>query len=195
LIVHENIKEQILDSIHQETKNVFTIGDPLDEQTTFGPIASQQQYERVCNYLDLGKKEGADLQTLSTSGTSPECGYFLQPAIFDNANNNMRICQEEIFGPVLSVISFKTDDEAIQLANDVNYGLAATAWTKNLGRAQRLARDLEVGSVEIRTTTGGGASPNALTEEPFGSSGHGAVGGRRGLEPYMRLKAVQIITD
>ena len=195
LIVHENIKEQILDSVHQETKNVFTIGNPLDEKTTFGPIANQQQYERVCSYLNLGKNEGANLQTLSTSGIPPECGYFLQPTIFDNANNTMRICQEEIFGPILSVISFKTDDEAIHLANDVNYGLAATAWTRDLGLSRRLARDLEVGSLEIRAATGGGATPNALTEEPFGASGHGAVGGRRGLEPYMRLKAVQIITD
>ena len=93
------------------------------------------------------------------------------------------------------MISFKADDEAIQLANDINYGLAATAWTKDLARARRLARDLDVGYLEIRAASEGGATPNALTEEPYGASGHGALGGRLGLEPYMRLKAVQIITD
>ena len=195
LIVHENIKEKILESIRDETKSVFTIGNPLDEKTTFGPIASKKQFERVNDYLDIGKKEGAEMQTLNTSGAMPESGFFLQPTLFDNAHNRMRICQEEIFGSILSVISFKTDEEAIQIANDVNYGLAATAWTKDLGRGRRLARDLEVGSLEIRAATGGGASPNALTEEPFGASGHGAVGGRHGLDAYMRLKAIEIITD
>lgn len=195
LIVHENIKEQILESIRQETKSVFTIGNPLDEKTTFGPIASKKQFKRVNDYLDIGKKEGADMQTLNTSGATPESGFFLQPTIFNNAHNTMRICQEEIFGPLMSVISFKTDEEATHIANDVNYGLAATAWTKDLGRGRRLARDLKVGSLEIRAAVSGGASPNALTEEPFGASGHGAVGGRRGLDAYMRLKAVQIITD
>ena len=107
----------------------------------------------------------------------------------------MRIAQEEIFGPILSVISFKTDDEAIQIANDVNYGLAATAWTKDLGRARRLARDLDAGSVEIRATAAATVPTAALSEEPFGRSGNGVVGGVRGLEPYLRLKAVQIITD
>ncbi|PHZ85498.1 aldehyde dehydrogenase family protein [Paremcibacter congregatus] len=195
LIVHESIKEQVLDLMRKETRNVFTIGDPLDEKTSFGPIASRKQFDNVRSYIDVGKKEGANLQTIVTGGEMPEDGCFIQPAIFDNAHNAMRICQEEIFGPIMSVISFKTDEEAIRLANDVSYGLAATAWTKDLGLARRLARDLEVGSVEIRAAAGGGASPNALTEEPFGASGHGAVGGRRGLDPYTRLKAVQIITD
>ena len=199
LIVHENIKEQTLASIQQDTKNVFSIGNPLDEQTTLGPIASRRQFERVKSYLELGQQEGADLQILATAGTIPSSreasGYFMQPAVFDNAKNTMRIAQEEIFGPILSVISFKTDDEAIQLANDVNYGLAATAWTQDLSRARRLARDLEAGSVEIRATTAPATAPSGLSEEPFGASGFGVLGGLRGLDPYLRLKAIQIITD
>jgi len=199
LIVHENIKEQILASIQQETKNAFCIGNPLDEQATLGPIASRQQFERVNDYLDIGKQEGADLQLLTTAGAMPSpreaSGYFIQPALFDNVKNTMRIAQEEIFGPILSVISFKTDDRAIQFANDVNYGLAATAWTQNLSRARRLARDLEVGSVEIRATTASATHPAGLSEEPFGASGFGVLGGIRGLDPYSRLKAVQFITD
>ena len=199
LLVHENIKEQVIASIKAETKNVFIIGNPLDEQTTFGPIASRKQFERVKGYLDIGQQEGADLQTLATAGAIPPTreasGYFMQPVVFDNVKNTLRIAQEEIFGPVLSVISFKTDDEAIQLANDVDYGLAATAWTQDLSRTRRLARNLEAGSVEIRATTTAATDPAGLSGEPFGASGFGVVGGLRGLDPYTRLKAVQIITD
>ena len=199
LLVHENIKEQILASIQEETKNVFTSGNPLDEKTTLGPIASRRQFERVTSYLELGQQEGADLQTLTTAGAMPTfrevSGYFMQPAVFDNVKNTMRIAQEEIFGPVLSVISFKTDDEAIQLANDVDYGLAATTWTQDLSRTRRLVRDLNAGSVDIFATTASTASSSGLSGEPFGVSGFGVVGGLRGLDPYTRLKAVQIITD
>lgn len=199
LLVHENIKEQVLAAIKAETKNVFTIGNPLHEQTTLGPIASQRQFERITSYLELGQQEGADLQVLATAGEMPPSretsGYFIQPAVFNNAKNTMRVAQEEIFGPVLSVLSFKTEKEAIQIANDVNYGLAATVWTQDLGRARRLSRDLEIGSIEIRATTTPTAEPSGLSGEPFGASGFGVVGGLRGLDPYTRLKAVQIITD
>ena len=119
----------------------------------------------------------------------------MPPVLFDNVKNTMRIAQEEIFGPVLSVISFKTDDEALQLANDVDYGLAATAWTQDLSRARRLSRDLEAGSIDLRATTTPATEPLGLSAEPFGASGFGVVGGIRGLDPYTRLKAVQIITD
>ena len=105
------------------------------KQTTFGPIASRKQFDRVNGYLKLGQEEGSELQILSTAGEQPTTGYFVQPVLFDKVNNTQRIAQEEIFGPVLSVISFKTEAEAIQLANGVNYGLSAQAWTKDLGRA------------------------------------------------------------
>ena len=195
LLVHENIKEQVLTSIQEGTKEWFTIGNPLDEQTTLGPIAGRKQLDRVNSYLEIGKKEGANLHFLETSGQLPSTGYFIQPTVFDNAKNTMRIAQEEIFGPILSVITFKTDDEAIKLANDVNYGLAATAWTQDLSRARHLVRDLEAGNVEIRATTTAAVESSALSGEPFGASGFGVLGGLRGLEPYTRLKAVQFITD
>ena len=195
LLVHENCKEQILESIRIETQNVFKIGDPLDETTTFGPISSRKQFDQVNSYSGLGVNEGANQEILKTAGDMPTSGYFMQPILFDNANNNFRIAQEEIFGPLLSVISFKTDEEAIQLANSVNYGLAATVWTKDLSRARRLARDLNAGDISICTTTSPASPTAALSMEPFDASGYGILGGRRGLEAYQRVKAVQIITD
>jgi len=195
LLVHENCKEHILAAIKAETQQAFCIGNPLDEQTTFGPIASRKQFDRINTYLNFGQQAGADLHTLTTAGDMPTSGHFIQPVLFDNANNDMRIAQEEIFGPVLSVISFKSDEEALQLANGVSYGLAASVWTKDLSRARRFARDLDAGEISICATTTPAAQPASLSVEPFGQSGHGVLAGRRGLEPYQRTKAVQIITD
>ncbi len=199
LIVHENSKDQVLEAIHRETQSVFALGNPLNETTTFGPIASRRQFDRISSYLDLGKQEGAELQTVKIASTlsrsEQTSGYFMQPVIFDNAHNRMRIAQEEIFGPALSVITFKTDEQAVQLANDVNYGLAAAAWTKDLTRARRLARDLDSGFVEIRASAVSAGSDTPLSTEPFANSGYGVVGGIRGLDPYTQFKAVQIVTD
>lgn len=122
-------------------------------------------------------------------------GYYIPPVLFNNVKSNHRIAQEEIFGPLLSVISFKTDEEAVRLANAVKYGLAAAVWTKDLSRARRLARDLNAGEISICATTTPVISTAALSIEPFNASGHGIVGGRRGLEAYQRIKGVQIITD
>ena len=195
LLVHENVKEEMIAAIKAETQNVFTVGNPLDEATTYGPIASHKQFDRVNHYLSLGEKESAGRHTLTMAGEMPTSGYFIPPTLLTNTNNTDRIAQEEIFGPLLAVISFKTDDEAIKLANAVNYGLAATVWTKDLSRARRLARDLEAGEISICATTAPADSPAGLSAEPFGASGHGIIGGRRGLEAYQRIKGIQIITD
>ena len=194
LLVHENVKERLIESINTEAKTAFTIGNPLDESTTFGPISSRKQYERVRGYLKIGQEEGADVRQLLLAGTQPKTGFFIQPVLFDNTLNTMRISQEEIFGPLLSVISFKADEEALQLANGVSYGLAANVWTKDLGRARRFARDLQAGEISICATTAPTKQPHSLSVEPFGESGHGVIAGRRGLEAYQRIKGVQIIT-
>lgn len=196
LLVHESCKENILEKIKYETKNVFNIGSPLDEETTFGPISSRKQFERVNHYLTLGKESGASFYAIKTAGDKPDKGYFMTPALFDEVDSQSRLSQEEIFGPILSVMSFKTEAQAVLLANSVSYGLAANVWTKDLGRARRLLRDLEAGEITISTTTqSANALWSALSVEPFGESGYGVLAGRRGLEAYQRTKAVQIITD
>lgn len=194
LIVHESVAGLVLDALREQTQQLFTSGDPLDEAVTYGPLASRKQFERVRAYLDLGAQEGAELRTLNTAGVLPPCSYFVRPALFVNARSEMRVAQEEIFGPVITVLTFRTESEAVRLANDVSYGLAATVWTRDLARARRLARDLQAGRVEIRTDGAPGASVAAFSAEPFGGSGHGVLGGVRGLDPYLRLKGVQIIT-
>lgn len=194
LLVHKNCKDAIVSALEQETKQHFRIGCPLDEQTTFGPIASRKQFDRIQQYLAVGEGEGAKPRAIPMAGDMPTTGYFLQATAFDQVDHRMRIAQEEIFGPVLSIITFNTDDEAIQLANSVDYGLAATAWTQDLNRARRLARELQAGSVDICATTEAPAASSGLSGEPFGASGFGVVGGLRGLGPYTRLKAVQIVT-
>ena len=195
LLVHENCKASIIDAIKTETKNVFTIGDPLDETTNFGPLSSRKQLDRVNGYLEYGQQQGKPLDYLILNGDKPTTGFYCSPVIVDEVSHSSRLFQEEIFGPVLSVISFKTDKEAIQLSNAVSYGLAATAWTRDLGRARRLARDLNAGEINICATTTPAIPTAALSMEPFGASGHGVICGRRGLESYQRTKAVQFITD
>ena len=196
LLVHESCYDTIVEKIKAETQTVFRMGNPLDEQTTFGPISSRKQFERVNHYLSLGKESGAALHKIKTAGNKPGKGYFVQPVLFDGVDNQLRLAQEEIFGPILSMMRFKTEAEAIQLANGVSYGLAATVWTKDLGRARRFSRDLEAGEITINATTRPANSLwSALSVEPFGDSGHGVLAGRRGLEPYQRTKAVQMVTD
>jgi aldehyde dehydrogenase (NAD+) len=167
----------------------FTPGDPFDEASRLGPLVSDLQRRRVRDYIEKGSAEGA---TLVTGGPEPpeglERGYFVRPTVFSEVENSMTIAQEEIFGPVLSIIPYSDEDEAVRIANDTIYGLAGAVWSADQERALRVARRIRTGQVEVN---GGVFNPLA----PFGGykqSGHGRELGRFAIEEFLQPKALQL---
>jgi len=176
--------EQVAAAVAERTK----VGDPFEEDTRLGPLVSETQRERVRTYIRKGIEEGAKLVT---GGPEPpekaERGYFVRPTVFSNVRSDMTIAQEEIFGPVLSIIPYEDEEEAIRIANDTMYGLAGGVWSADEEHALDVARRLRTGQVEIN---GGTWNPLA----PFGGfkqSGHGRELGRYGLEEYLEVKALR----
>jgi acyl-CoA reductase-like NAD-dependent aldehyde dehydrogenase len=166
-----------------------TPGDPFAEGTRLGPLVSETQLERVRGYIEKGVSEGA---RLVTGGAEPpegaERGYFVRPTVFSDVDNSMTIAQEEIFGPVLSIIPYDDEEDAVRIANDTVYGLAGAVWSEDEERAKRVARRIRTGQVEIN---GGAFNPMA----PFGGykqSGHGRELGRYGLEEFLVAKSMQL---
>jgi aldehyde dehydrogenase (NAD+) len=173
-----------------EAAKGFTVGDPLAETTRLGPLTSKAQLERVRGYIKKGQQEGAEL--LAGGAESPEGvpagGYYVRPTVFGKVKNSMSIAQEEIFGPVLSIIPYKDEEDAIRIANDSPYGLAGAVWSKDEARAQRVARRIRAGQVDVN---GGAFNMNA----PFGGfkqSGHGREAGVFGLEEFLEYKSLQL---
>jgi (Z)-2-((N-methylformamido)methylene)-5-hydroxybutyrolactone dehydrogenase len=168
----------------------MVLGSPFDPATSMGPIVSQSQFDRVVDYLEIGKKE-AQLVFGGRHGADvvPELprGYWVEPTLFATSDNSLRICQEEIFGPVAVVIPFDTEEEAITIANDCRYGLAAGLWTRDLGRINRFVRDLESGNVWVNTYR------QTRYELPFGGVKDSGFGHDTVLE-FTREKAVVIAT-
>jgi betaine-aldehyde dehydrogenase len=172
-----------------EAAKGFTLGDPLQETTRLGPLSSQAQLERVRSYIKKGVAEGAELLTGGADQPAGvPGGYFVKPTIFGKVKNSMAIAQEEIFGPVLSIIAYKDEDEAVKIANDSPYGLAGAVWSKDDARAQAVARRIRAGQIDVN---GGAFNMNA----PFGGfkqSGHGREAGVYGLEEFLELKSLQL---
>jgi len=172
-----------------EAAKGFTLGDPLSESTRLGPLSSKMQLERVRSYIKKGVAEGAEL--LAGGADAPEGlpgGYFVKPTVFGKVKNSMTIAQEEIFGPVLSIIPYQDEDEAVRIANDSPYGLAGAVWSKDDARAQSVARRIRAGQIDVN---GGAFNMNA----PFGGfkqSGHGREAGVYGLEGFPELKSLQL---
>jgi len=167
----------------------FTVGDPRVGKAKLGPLISDVQRERVRGYINKGIAEGA---TLVTGGAEPpeglEKGYFVRPTVFANVRNDMTIAREEIFGPVLSIIPYEDEDDAVRIANDTPYGLAGGVWSADPERAKRVARRLRTGQVDIN---GGSFNPFA----PFGGykqSGNGRELGRYGFEEFLETKSLQL---
>jgi len=155
ILVEAPVFDEMLERIEKAAASVV-LGDPLDDTTTMGPIVSESQFTRVRSYLDLAPHEGAELlfgghtgAALFPDGSPLGRGYYVEPTLFRVERNDLRICQEEIFGPVATIKSFESDDEAVATANDTAYGLAAGVWTSNVKRAHRMIRDLHAGSVWV----------------------------------------------
>jgi betaine-aldehyde dehydrogenase len=168
----------------------FTVGDPLGEGTKLGPLASQAQLERVRTYIKKGIAEGAELVAGGAEPPEgvPQGGYYVRPTVFGKVKNSMTIAQEEIFGPVLSIIPYQDEEEAVRIANDSVYGLAGAVWSKDEARAQRVARRMRAGQIDVN---GGAFNMNA----PFGGfkqSGHGREAGVYGLEEFLEYKSLQL---
>ena len=193
VLIQESLKEKLLPKIVALAKKLIP-QDPLESSSTFGALVNEAHMQKVLGYIESGKQEGANLilggkRVLEASG-----GYYVEPTIFDNVDPQQKIAQEEIFGPVLSVFSFKDEEDAIKLANNTCFGLAAYAATENLGRAQRLGKKLNAGMVMIRgtsTPSGGGVN---ISIEGQRESGFGPMGGLAGLAAYTVSSAVHLLT-
>jgi len=189
LLVPESKYEEAA-KVATEVAGTFKVGDPLAETTRLGPLTSAAQLERVRGYIKKGVQEGAEL--LAGGAEPPEGvpagGYYVRPTVFGKVKNSMTIAQEEIFGPVLSIIPYKDEDDAVRIANDSPYGLAGAVWSKDEARAQRVARRIRAGQVDVN---GGAFNMNA----PFGGfkqSGHGREAGVFGLEEFLEYKSLQL---
>ena len=184
------IGERVIDILSQVGKSMRP-ADPLLADTLLGPIAKATQLERVLSYIAIGQSEGARLRLGGERINQNSGGFFVEPTVFDAVDNTMRIAQEEIFGPVLSVISFSTTEEAIALANDTSYGLASAIWTRDLSKAHRVSRAIRAGSVSVNCY---GADAHDMTV-PFGGykqSGFGRDKSLHALDKYMQLKTTWI---
>ena len=189
LLVHEKVYDQVINKLLARTKSL-RLGDPLDEETDVGPLSSHQQQRTALEYIEIGKAEGARLLYGGNrlDGEIYGGGFFVEPAIFE-AEHGMRITKEEIFGPVLSVIRFRDYEEAVRIANDVDYGLSTSIYTRNVNLAFRAIQDLEAGITYINAPTIG-----AEVHLPFGGIKNTGNGGREAgttaIEEFTEIKTV-----
>ena len=192
-VVEESIHDQFVKKLVERTKKI-RVGSGLDETSEMGPLVNEIQMKRVMEYIEIGQKEGAKLEVGGDrpTGAKFEKGYFVSPTIFTNTKPTMRVVQEEIFGPVAVVQKFKSEEEAIQLANDTPYGLAGAVFTKDVTRAYRVVKAIKAGITWIN------GYHNTYTECPWGGykqSGWGRELGTFGLEAYTEVKQINLNLD
>ena len=190
LLLQESIHDQFVEKLVAMAKQA-KLGDPSKVETQVGPVTTPPQYKKVLDYLDIAKGEGATA-ALGGSKATDFGGYFVQPTIFTGVRNSMRIAQEEVFGPVLAVIPFEDEEEAVAIGNDVVFGLAAGVWTRDIKRALTMANRLQAGTVWVNTYRA------VSFMSPFGGykrSGFGREGGQHMIDEYLQTKSVWISTS
>jgi acyl-CoA reductase-like NAD-dependent aldehyde dehydrogenase len=192
LLVEDSIYDAFLERVVAIARTAH-VGDPMDPATNIGPVATKTQYDKIRNYLEIAEAEGARCVLGSTPDPAPPIGkgWFIAPTIYTNVTNDMRIAREEIFGPVLSIIRFRDEDEAVRIANDTRYGLAAGIWSQDLKRCIELPKRLRAGTVWVNTYRA------VSYTTPFGgfkASGTGKENGVEAIRQYLQLKSVWLST-
>ncbi|WP_037859212.1 aldehyde dehydrogenase family protein [Streptomyces sp. NRRL S-340] len=190
LLVHRSVHDQVVEAL-TGVLGAIPVGDPLDETTVLGPLAHRQQLDKVVEYVGIGREEGATVAYGGERGHEGP-GYFHQPTLFTGAHPQMRIAQEEIFGPVVTVLPFDTDEEAVEIANGTPYGLAAGLHTRDVRRAHTVAARLQAGIVWVNTWA---AFENSTSFGGYKSSGYGRELGPEGIEEYLQYKTVYVNVD
>lgn len=188
ILVHESIHDEVVERLVARAEST-RIGDPRDESTAMGPIVSQVQMDRVLGYIDIGREEGASL--VAGGNRHGDAGYFVEPTVFAGVKHEMRISQEEIFGPVAAVIPFTDEADALRIANGTVYSLAAGVWTKDIGLSLRFTRQLKAGTVWVNTY---GPTDIRLPWGGARDSGFGREHGDAAIENFTEPKAVWINT-
>ncbi len=189
LMIHESIYEETVEEIRRRVANI-RVGNPLDEETEMGPINSKAHYNRIKYFINEGIKENATLIYGGQSLEYMEKGYWIQPTVFADVKPSMKIAKEEIFGPVLSIMKWKDEDEVIKMANDSDYGLTAAIWTQNVQTAVRVSQKLENGYVWVNGTS------KHYPQLPFGGYKQSGLGREEGIEElnsYTQLKSIHFI--
>jgi acyl-CoA reductase-like NAD-dependent aldehyde dehydrogenase len=184
VLVHESVHDEVVNRIVEQSRGL-RLGGGFDPDAEMGPVVSAEQLERIQRYVRIGQDEGAELAL--GGSRHGDRGYFHQPTVFTGVRNDMTIAQEEIFGPVMGVLKFSSEEEAYGLANDVEYGLAAGVWTSDLARAHRATRSLRVGTVWVNTYQ------MVYPSVPYGGvkqSGHGRNLGEASLDEFTQTKSV-----
>ncbi len=191
LLVQDTVHDRLVERLTTRAKEI-RMGDPAKFETEMGPVATPEQLEKIQRYVEIGLKEGA---TLATGGGRPKApadlarGWFFEPTVFVDVRNQMRIAQDEIFGPILSVIRFKDEEEAVRLANDTRYGLAAGVWTLDVRRVHRVVRELEAGIVWVNSYR---AASFAAPWGGYKESGNGRDNGPDAIREYTQVKNVWV---
>jgi aldehyde dehydrogenase (NAD+) len=188
ILVHQDVYDEVVERIAARA-NSMRLGDPTDASTAMGPLVSEVQMNRVLGYIDIGRREGA--KVAAGGARSGAKGYFVSPTVFSHVEPGMRISQEEIFGPVAAVISFKDDEDALRIANGTVYSLAAGVWSSDIGRVHRFARRLKAGTVWINTF---GPTDVRLPWGGSRDSGFGREHGDMAIENFTEPKVVWINT-